>query len=319
VEGGTPVTVVGTLFNSDALVEFVERDVAGVPTGDRSECVWRTVPGLACNDTHVTCLAPPRWGAGRYFDVVLSVAGVPAAFNGFRFEYDAPEVRGVAPSRLAPHPGPGDANLTVTGTNFGFVPGTVTVGRRRLACPIWTNTALVCAPVVGVVARGAVVVTAASTQASLPTAPTARVAFEPPGILGVYVAPGASGAPDPAAPSNAPTAPGAAAAGVDRAVSGTRGGVVLRVNGSHLASPSLPVSLWLSRGGLPASGSPWAFRDVVGTLVRCPLVEDEEPSSTWVACTVPVGTGAGWRLVVVNHDLDVDGGPKSSTLWQVGG
>ena len=35
--GGTLVTVTGTLFNGNALVEFVERDVAGAVTGNRSD------------------------------------------------------------------------------------------------------------------------------------------------------------------------------------------------------------------------------------------------------------------------------------------
>jgi hypothetical protein len=321
VAGGTVLTLAGTLLNRNALVEFLERDAAGVVTGARAECAWRGVPGMDCNDTVVTCVAPPCAGAGRYFDVTLSVGGVPAAFLGFRFEYDPPVVAWVQPNVLAPHPGPLTPNLTIVGANFGFVGGRVTLGRRALACPVWTNTRLVCAPVPGVVA-GHVVVSAASTQTSAPT-PVSRVQFEAPVVVEVR-----SGAGDPSpGEASQPSAP-------HGVTSGTRGGVLLVVVGASFAVPVLPMALWLVKGGggpsLPQAGAAWPPTDVQGALLRCPLVLPSELNSTTTStrngsllwCTLPPGTGAGWRVVAVNHDVDVvegqgqGSGGVSPTLWQ---
>ncbi len=57
VLGGTLVTLHGTLFAFNATVLFVERDGSGDLTGRRSECAWRTVPGLTCNETVVQYVA----------------------------------------------------------------------------------------------------------------------------------------------------------------------------------------------------------------------------------------------------------------------
>lgn len=53
VAGGTVVTVLGTKFAGNATVTFVERDSAGSLTGLRSECVWRSLPGVGSSDAMV--------------------------------------------------------------------------------------------------------------------------------------------------------------------------------------------------------------------------------------------------------------------------
>jgi hypothetical protein len=53
VLGGTPVTIHGAKFRSNASVTFVELDGSGAPTGGRGQCVWRGVPGMGCSDSTI--------------------------------------------------------------------------------------------------------------------------------------------------------------------------------------------------------------------------------------------------------------------------
>ncbi len=54
------------------------------------------------------------------------------------------------------------------GVNFGFVPGLVSVGPRTLSCPHWDDSTIQCEAPAGVSPSIDVVVTAASTLASVP-------------------------------------------------------------------------------------------------------------------------------------------------------
>ncbi len=56
VVGGAEVGVRGSGFAGDAVVWFMERGVDLQLTGNRSECLWRSQPGMACNDTHIRCV-----------------------------------------------------------------------------------------------------------------------------------------------------------------------------------------------------------------------------------------------------------------------
>jgi hypothetical protein len=55
VAGGNNVTLQGSGFAGDATVWLVERAADESLTRNRSECVWRNVPGMLCNDTTVRC------------------------------------------------------------------------------------------------------------------------------------------------------------------------------------------------------------------------------------------------------------------------
>jgi hypothetical protein len=82
--GGTPVLFTGSLFSTNAVVHFVERDAAGALTGRRSECEWRDVPGMYCTDTELRWVSARAaawgtwavaWGRGRPGACVCLVAG----------------------------------------------------------------------------------------------------------------------------------------------------------------------------------------------------------------------------------------------------
>ncbi len=62
-EGGTIITIEGSLFASDATVVLVERISSGVVTGVRRECEWRgqelLTQGLFCSESAIRCAASP--------------------------------------------------------------------------------------------------------------------------------------------------------------------------------------------------------------------------------------------------------------------
>jgi hypothetical protein len=246
-----------------------------------------------------SCRAPASLGVGFVFDVVVSVHGVSSAFQGPRWSYAPPEVLLVSPGELPPGPPNASTTFTVRGRNFGYVPGTVTVGARTLVCGTWTDALITCAPPLGVAAAARVVVTAASTRSSgdrgVP-APTIR--FMEPVVADVQ-----------------PVVSGVGLMG-DAFVDGTRGGRVLRVMGAAFGLP-LPVTLWLVRqGGVP--GPPWldsAGQASTGgpTVVRCPTVPGAPQSTTTLLCVWPPGVGGGWQVVVVNHELATLEDPGTST------
>jgi hypothetical protein len=278
IAGGTRVTITGESFGDSAVVAFVERNASGALTGNRSECVWRGVPGMVCNQTVIMCLSPPLVTAGWLFDVTVTVSVSFTVFSNSNpllpsaWVYEAPVVTAVAPFELPPQPSPG-ATVTIYGRNFGALRGTVIAGVRVLECPLWTDVTIVCAQPPGVVAEVNVTVTAASGMVSTQAV---KLTHYPPEVVAV----------EPVV-----------------ALSGTAGGERLDVRGSDFAI-LLPISVWLVRArgadALPASWSnvgPVPSRD----SLECPLVPGTV-TSTWLACSVPPGFGMGWGLVVVNHD-----------------
>jgi hypothetical protein len=279
--GGTPVVLLGEAFGDSAVVEFVGRDSNGtLIVGERSECVWRGVDGMGCNNTAIQCLSPPLTGAGRSFDVSVTASRSTSVFAATdpslpsRWTYEAPAVTSVAPSRdVAPQPAPG-ANVTISGRNFGGMRGVVTAGLRALVCPVWTDGRIVCVQPPGVASGVNLTVTTASGLASPQAGPFSQQGFLPPAVTAVHPA---------------------------VVLSGTAGGGRLDVVGVNFAHP-LPMSAWLVRQqGLV--GMPWGRSGPVPSpdVSECPVVPGTV-TATSLACRVPPGTGTGWGLVVVNHD-----------------
>jgi hypothetical protein len=166
------------------------------------------------------------------------VGGTPATFVSSHWQYQPPTVTSVTPDTLPPSPGPG-LTMLLQGYNFGGVPGAVTLGGQPLACPSWSNTRVVCAPTPGVLATVSLIVTAVTRLVS----PPAVVRYQAPVVASVVV-----------------RSPGLGLQAVSEAVSGTRGGLVLTVVGTHFGSSidssSLTASVWLTRGGA-VPGPPW--------------------------------------------------------------
>jgi hypothetical protein len=279
--GGTRVTITGEAFSDSAVVQFVERNASGALTGNRSECVWRGVPGMGCNSTVITCLSPPLVTAGLLFDVTVTVSGSFTVFSATNpllpsaWAYEAPVITAIAPFELPPHPFP-EAMVTISGRSFGALRGAVIAGFRALDCPVWTDVAIVCVQPPGVAADVNVTVTAASGLVSAQAGDGMRLMFYPPMVVAV----------EPAV-----------------VLSSTAGGGRLIVRGGFFSTP-WPVSVWLVRkrgsGALPLgwnSGGPVPSRD----SLECPLVPGTA-TSTSLVCSVPPGAGVGWGLVVVNHD-----------------
>jgi hypothetical protein len=278
--GGTVVTVRGEAFSDLATAFFAERDSGGTLTGLRQECEWRGVPGMSCNNTVIQCRSPALLSAGVSFDVLVSTLRASAVYSVVRWRYDGPVVHAVAPSVLPPRPD-SDANVTVSGRNFGGMPGAVAVGPRTLLCPTWTDGVIVCAPPPGVAAVANVTVITAAGQASAVIGNHTRLSHRPPMVTSVETEVG---------------------------LSGTLGGGVLRVTGLDFGYP-LPVSAWLvRRSSMPAP--PWI---PAGDVQECQLLPDTL-TPTALSCVVPPGTGIGWGLVVVNHDLSPEL-PSSPTAW----
>ncbi len=292
--GGTLVTVLGELFGDSATVTFVERAASGALTGNRSECVWRGVPGMGCSDSTIQCRAPPLANAGRSFDVSVAASGASTVFLTrnpsvpSRWTYEDPVVAAISPSELPPQPTAG-ANITISGRNFGALRGAVTAGHRTLVCPMWSDGSIVCAQPPGVTAAANVAVTVASGVASSQAGNATLLTFLPPAVSAV-------------APASV--------------VSGTAGGGHLNVTGANFAAP-LPVSAWLVRWrgtyALPWSYSgPEPSRDAL----ECPVIPGTV-TPTSLACVVPPGTGTGWGLVVVNRDDAAAAGPNATEAAMV--
>ncbi len=136
----------------------------------------------------------PNRGPNTTYSVYVSVVGVAVVYGDAQFQYDGPRVTRVAPARLAPVPNdPTGPNLTLSGINFGYVPGAVTVGPRTLDCPTWADASIVCHAPVGVEAAMRVVVHAASGLSSLASGPALgpgvdQVRFSGPAVVAVRCA-----------------------------------------------------------------------------------------------------------------------------------
>jgi hypothetical protein len=256
-------------------------------------------------------------------------------------------VLSISPTSLSPSPDQG-TQLSVTGVNFGAVPGSLTVGARRAVCLLWTDTAIACAAPPGVEATAALRVVAASTLAS-PAGFSGSVRYRAPAVSQVQcVVPGRAAVVvggDAGSDSAGDSDGGSAGEGggddggfrgpvvrYANASSPTEGGGLVNITGVNFGHP-LPVSVWLVRSPSPATylGPPWesTLSSQPGTSVklRCPVVPGSV-SATSVTCVVPEGSGTQWRVVVVNHDVaDPDGAaspgqpPASAAVsllrWQV--
>ncbi len=277
--GGTRVTIIGDSFGDLAVVALVERDANGVLTGNRPECVWRSMVGMGCNDTVIQCLSPALTTAGRSWDVSVTASGSLTVYvstdmtESSRWAFEAPVVEAVSHVELPPQ-APLGANITISGRNFGALVGVVTVGLRVLECPVWTDAAIVCAQPPGVGAKANLTVMAANGVPSPQVGNATQLTFSPPAELTV----------EPAA-----------------VLSGTAGGGTLYVAGISFAHP-LPVAVWLVRWrgafALPWNSSgPATSRDAL----QCP-VNPGTLTTTSLVCTIPPGAGTGWGLVVVNMD-----------------
>ncbi len=237
---------------------------------------------------------------------------MPTTYTSARWAYDGPVLTVVTPPLLAPHPAP-DLNLTLTGVNFGWLPGVVTAGSRTLACPAWSNSEVVCVAPPGAPATVPLTLTTAAGVQS-PASPRAALHFAPPSILSVAFVPpsntpGPSGNGSAASDNGAATSDnGSATSGpaVGRVVCPAEGGGVLLVTADSLAAP-LPVSAWLVRGPQALAPPFWdpTACEALGPdrgLLPCALVPGSPVVPGTLSCVVPAGLGMGWRLVVVNHD-----------------
>ena len=168
-------------------------------------------------------------------------------------------------------------------------------------CASWTDEYVVCAPPDGVVAAAVVVVTAASALQSTSRPSDSNVV--------VYFAP--------------------EVAIVSPHRSSTRGGIIMTVSGFWFSDCSpLPSSVWLSKNGAVPS-PPWLSSGGLEvnspasplSLLRCenvtcgPRPKAAAAAASQLTCTVPAGVGTNWTVVVVNHDVQADGG-VSLTDWQ---
>ena len=245
-----------------------------------------------------SCSIPPAPNTGRWFDIVVTVNDVPSTYTSGQWTYDPPAIISVTPTTVSPQP-PVGMYMFIFGVNFGPVAGSVTVAGRLVVCTTWSNTRIVCFPPVGVVSAAVVVVTAVSTLQSPAMADLGANVVH-------YLAP--------------------SVVTVSPSSSETQGGGNLTVHCNSVTS-SLPVSVWLSRGGAapeppwePAmfGGSSFLRRDVLRCqneqLESSPLVANV--SETVVVCIIPPGTGDGWAIVVVNHDFADDGTTWSPTMLQ---
>ena len=240
---------------------------------------------------------------GRWFDIVVSVSGVPTTYLSQRWSYLPPSVFAVSPATaIPPNPAPGDTFI-VTGVNFGALPGRVSVGARPVECDSWTDSAVSCVSPQGVVAAAAIVIVSASGQSSLDSdAATGTTGTSSTSVSVLRYRP-------------------PVVSRLSRSVYGSRGGEVLTIWGTnfYLSPPAPPadtVSVWLARGAaLPSP--PWQTVDSasVHRLLRCVVVTATNSS---VSCVVPPGTGVAWRVVVANHDPGVNVSTDGAAMAQAG-
>jgi hypothetical protein len=242
--------------------------------------------------------------------VSVYVRGATATFLGGRWSYQAPAVHSVSPTQLQPNPT--GVLLAIAGVNFGFAQGRVAVGVRLLSCGYWSDSNITCDAPPGVAPAAVVTVTAASSRTSASVKPVAPwVEYAPPAITSVELT------------------PVGAQAQAQGLIDGTRGGARVVVTGTGLGAPALVVSLWLVREGA-VPGPSWAAshgraEDGGPTILHCPQVPANmaptpphgDQSLSSVSCTWPRGSGVGWRVVAVNHD--VDGPTAVQPLWPPNG
>ena len=129
--GGTTLTITGTGFSPDLLGSSLAVSI------DNRECILQTM-----NSNEITCLTPSATNEST-FDIIVALNNKTTSFYGFT--YDAritPIVTNMDPI-ISPSPLGGDL-LTITGTAFGSLAGTVKLCGKE--CPImtWNNTEIQC-------------------------------------------------------------------------------------------------------------------------------------------------------------------------------
>ena len=294
LEGGTLVAMNGSGFGGQPCVAVVT--FVGLDTSNGQVSAPCPIVGQ-CTDSYLECMSPAVDGSQQLWSIRVVVDSVPFSY-GPRWQYDSPVVMDISPGISEPVPLVGNDTLVVHGKNFGTVAGAVTVGGRAAILRSWNHTVVVCTMPPGVVREAAVVVTAASGATSSRNRTVS------------YLAPVVST--------------------LSSVVVGTSGGVPLVISGRHFCAP-LPMSVWLVRPtGLEtpwASGmdpASWTYADSDATTRSQPsglLCPGSTANSTVVVCMVPEGAGAGWHVVVVNHDdLTEEGQPSSPSpsrhRWQ---
>jgi hypothetical protein len=249
------------------------------------------------------CKMPPLVTRGASFDIVVAVGGLVTTAVGMVWTYEQPSISVISPTTLTPQGraagvmgslGPTSATwITIAGVNFGALQGTVSITPRILTCTNWTHHSIVCEAPPGVLSINVVRVITAAGQASVP-AVAAQLSYTPPVVEAVGWVNGS--------------------ADYTPLITGTPGERLLAIAGSSFAVPPLAVSVWLVRGGAAVDlAPPWvdlppmASESAPGgsARLRCPVAA-ASANSTSVFCTVPPGSGVGWRVIVVNHDAPVD-------------
>ncbi len=234
--------------------------------------------------------------------------------------YDPPTVLSAAPAVLPPAPAT-PVTLVVTGTSFGGDAGVATLGNATLVCPHWSHSMLNCTAPPGVVASAPLVVRASSGLSSGQA--SGAVSFRAPAITSVALAAGAAG--------NSTDAGTDAGDGAGSVVAPTAGGTRLVVRGADFAvlpgGSEVPASVaalvWLVQAGV-VPGHSWApvqlGPDGWPLVLRCSVLPpslaapDPPPAPDALTCEVPPGSGRGWRVLVVNHE--VDSGALDQWAWR---
>jgi hypothetical protein len=202
--GGEQVTITGTGFGTTAGIVTIGGNLATVDSWSDTSIVVTTPPGTAGPAT-----------------VTVTADGVTA--SGPSFTYEAPVVIPIV-TGFSPASGStaGGEQETITGTNFGATPGTVTFGGNTATIVSWTDTSVVVTVPAGAPGNVEIVLT---TAAGVPSD----------GVTFTYEAP-----PTPTVSSISP-ASGSTAGGTQVTITGTNfgttpGTVTIGGNGATLVS-----------------------------------------------------------------------------------
>jgi hypothetical protein len=229
-------------------------------------------------------MTPP--GDGYRTEVVVTSQTVDSESFPTLWRYFSPSISSLSPTVASPLAV--DEVLRVRGDNFGFDAehGSVSVGGRLCGVLTWSNTYVTCRMPIGVVAASPVVVSYRGLSSPVVAGDTA--------ILLQYVAPQVHV--------------------VTPRVVGTTGGMLLNITGRHFCHP-LPVTVWLSRRGMPTTSGSWATD--TQHVLPCRIVNGTV-TPTALQCSVSAGVDADWTVVVVNHNssaaswVDMQAGSNAS-------
>jgi hypothetical protein len=133
--------------------------------------------------TQIVCTAPPG-DPGAQAGVTVTVGG--QASNNATLTYTAPSLASSSPKII---PTSGGTVITITGNDFGFRMGTITVGQSPCNVLSWSATNVTCSAPPGIGANLTIALTTAFFTASLPSA----IGYGAPVIQSVSPAGGPSG------------------------------------------------------------------------------------------------------------------------------